>query len=71
MSIIHEDERMAGGPGIEPGFTDPKSVVLPLDDPPNQGISPYRAYSHSVKTLDGWVRRYNTRQSNSRTCCHQ
>ena len=25
---------MAGGPGIEPGFTDPKSVVLPLDDPP-------------------------------------
>ena len=26
---------------------------------------------YSVKALDGWVRRYNTRQSNSRTCCHQ
>lgn len=32
-------QRMAGGPGIEPGFTDPKSVVLPLDDPPNQEIT--------------------------------
>lgn len=39
---------MAGGPGIEPGFTDPKSVVLPLDDPPTRN-APYRAPLHSVK----------------------
>ena len=32
-------KKVAGGPGIEPGFTDPKSVVLPLDDPPNR-LSP-------------------------------
>ena len=27
---------MAGGPGIEPGFLEPKSNVLPLDDPPTE-----------------------------------
>ena len=27
---------LAGGPGIEPGFLDPKSNVLPLDDPPTE-----------------------------------
>ncbi len=26
---------MAGGPGIEPGQSDPESDVLPLDDPPS------------------------------------
>ena len=30
---------MAGGPGIEPGFTDPQSVVLPLDDPPTRVVT--------------------------------
>ena len=25
---------MAGDPGFEPGFTDPESVVLPLDESP-------------------------------------
>lgn len=25
---------LAGGQGFEPQLTDPKSVVLPLDDPP-------------------------------------
>lgn len=34
MSSSYHTRKMAGGPGIEPGFTDPKSVVLPLDDPP-------------------------------------
>ena len=29
-------EEMAGGPGIEPGFLEPKSNVLPLDDPPTE-----------------------------------
>ena len=28
---------MAGGLGVEPRFTDSKSVVLPLDDPPLLG----------------------------------
>ncbi len=27
---------MAGGPGFEPGLTESESVVLPLNDPPNQ-----------------------------------
>ena len=27
-------KEVAGGPGIEPGFSEPKSDVLPLDDPP-------------------------------------
>ena len=27
-------EKLAGGPGIEPGQPDPESGVLPLDDPP-------------------------------------
>jgi hypothetical protein len=26
---------LAGGQGFEPQLTDPKSVVLPLDDPPS------------------------------------
>ncbi len=26
--------RLAGDPGFEPGFTDPESVVLPLDESP-------------------------------------
>ena len=28
---------LAGGQGFEPRLTDPKSVVLPLDDPPKNG----------------------------------
>ena len=34
--LINEvgERKLAGGPGIEPGFSDPKSDVLPLDDPP-------------------------------------
>ena len=28
--------KMAGGPGFEPGLTESESVVLPLNDPPNQ-----------------------------------
>lgn len=36
MRSIYDTGKMAGGPGIEPGFTDPKSVVLPLDDPPTK-----------------------------------
>lgn len=27
-------EKLAGGPGIEPGQPDPETGVLPLDDPP-------------------------------------
>jgi hypothetical protein len=27
---------LAGGPGIEPGFLESKSNVLPLDDPPTE-----------------------------------
>lgn len=41
---------MAGGPGIEPGFTDPKSVVLPLDDPPTRA-TPYPSGVYSVKSF--------------------
>ena len=33
---FEENEEMAGGPGIEPGFLEPKSNVLPLDDPPTE-----------------------------------
>ena len=31
---------LAGGPGFEPGLTESESVVLPLDDPPNDGPGP-------------------------------
>ncbi len=41
---------MAGGPGIEPGFLEPKSNVLPLDDPPTRAI-PYPAMPYSVKSF--------------------
>jgi hypothetical protein len=30
----HIGEKEAGGQGFEPRLTDPKSAVLPLDDPP-------------------------------------
>ncbi len=42
---------VAGGPGIEPGFLEPKSNVLPLDDPPTRAIL-YRAVPCSVKSLE-------------------
>lgn len=29
-----EYTQLAGGPGFEPGHSDPESDVLPLDDPP-------------------------------------
>ena len=29
-----EREKMAGGPGFEPGLAESESAVLPLDDPP-------------------------------------
>ena len=34
--IVFTALKMAGGPGIEPGFLEPKSNVLPLDDPPTE-----------------------------------
>lgn len=54
FSHTHDDQRMAGGPGIEPGFTDPKSVVLPLDDPPT-GESPYRLGLSQSRIVTGVV----------------
>ncbi len=36
MARLERGEVMAGGPGIEPGFLESKSNVLPLDDPPTE-----------------------------------
>ena len=33
-ACITEHRRLAGAPGFEPGLTDPKSAVLPLDEGP-------------------------------------
>ena len=47
-------EMMAGGPGFEPGLTDSKSAVLPLDDPPTVGTiliqSPDRAQTVALQS---------------------
>ncbi len=40
--------KMAGGPGFEPGLTESESVVLPLNDPPNQ-LSNYQFHAKVLR----------------------